>query len=256
MASKKLIALSMLCYLLDGSSTVELIDNQEPSLGFKEPGLYPFQFDDVDAVNRVPLPNTPHIHWVRQPKEAGDSLKITFAKDTQFRTWVDGLTASPEFIEAMALKRYSHYLKIRLGGELRGHIQAIYRVLFNALPRKHGIQVSDCKVDLTRYLLTWQLGDWSVEADLNVIVGATVESVEYDYLPAQHLVVVHEHYGAFTTTHYIDLLLHSTPMRELRKRATTEKLHLDKDTFLNNITMLPISVKPLDGGRILSLKII
>lgn len=256
MASKKLIALSMLCYLLDGQNEIAFIDLENPELGFQHSGRYPFSFDSAAAANDLSLANVPKVHWHRETKKQADALKITFAGDVQWRKWIDGCDETEEWIEAIAAKRYSHYLKVRLGDALRTNLQSIYRVLFNGIPRKGFSKVGECVVDQRTYTAKWSLDDWVISADLNPLIGATIESVSYEVKPDQNLLVVTEQYDSFTTTHYVDLLLHSTSLAELKRRVRNNKLELSSDLLAQNTTELPITIKPLDSDRRLAFKLI
>lgn len=256
MASKKLIALSMLCYLLDGQSEITFVDLQQPELGFEHSGKYPFTFASALEANELVLPNVPKVHWHQEAKKSIDNLKITFAGNVQWRKWIAGLDTTPEWIESIAVKRYTHYLKTRLGDSLRSKLQDIYRVLFNGIPRKALGVPRNCVVDTENYSVSWRIDDWVLIADLNALVGATIESVEYVTDMERYLLIIIENYHSFSTTHYVDLLLHSTPLAELKRRAIDNRIVIGADLLNVNTTQLPITVMPMRSDRVLTFKLL
>lgn len=247
--NKKLIALAMLCYLLEQQKTIELCDPSTPALGFKHCGKYPYQFDTIDEVNAVCLPDTPSVVLTAIEQNGKAYVRLTFGSDAQL------LPIATNAVEAAALKRYMHYVN-REVDDVRGYLQSVYRVLFNDVPRKQVASIQDYRIDVAEFLLSWTFGEWDIEVDLNHLIGPTAIEVFYDYRAAQNLLVITENYGQFESTHYVDLLLHSTAMGELKARAIAGVIHLSKRHFLNNVTQLPIKVKSkrFDKELVLTLK--
>lgn len=249
MAAKKLIALSMLCSLLNGQRTFTMRDRSQAALGYDHPAQFPYEFDSVAAVNALELAGTPECVVSQIVKDKRKLFLVQFGSDEQVYPKV-----TAELIESMALKRYTHYVEARVD-DVREFLQSVYRLLFNATPRKKIDGVRDYLINTVDFTLQWTLGEWSIETDLNHLIGATVEHVHYDYRSEDYLLVVTECYGQFETVHYVDLLLHSTPLAELRRWSENGVVHLSKKQLLVNTTQLPIVVKQKGIEKVLSITI-
>lgn len=246
MASKKLIALSMLCYALTGHRKIKWLGNEQ----FENDGRYPFWFHSLDEVNGVALSGTPECRLEEVLHEGALRIRIEFNGGSHF---LPKNVSMADAIESAALKRYSHFAESNVRN-VREYLQNVYRYLFNAVSRKGISGISDYEIDESQSLLKWKLGDFIVEADLNILIGPTAIEIYYNFDPAQYLLIVVENYGQFDTTHYFDLLLHSTSLSELRQSGGV--LHLTKKQLLSNVTQLPITFMPKFIEKELSITIL
>lgn len=249
MAAKKLIALSMLCSLLNGQRTFTMRDRTQAALGYDHPPEFPYEFETIAAVNALALAETPECVVSEVVRNKRKLFSVVFGQDEQVYPKL-----TTELIESMALKRYTYYVEQRVD-DVREFLQAVYRLLFNGTPRKKIDGVHDYLINTVDFTLQWTLGEWAIETDLNHLVGATVEHVHYDYRSEDYLLVITECYGQFETVHYVDLLLHSTPLAELRRQTQDGVMHLSKRQLLANTTQLPITVKQKGIEKVLSITI-